>query len=96
MYGDFLLSATCMLAGPHGIKLASFLSLILCKLLCTCVGSTCITIQLAEAKKVFITYILTIKVIYYMFNILYVWIIDSKRRYRVESLNRSKSSSECF
>ena len=70
MYGDFLLSATCMLAGPHGIKLASFLSLILCKLLCTCVGSTCITIQLAEAKKVFITYIiLTIEVIYYMSNI---------------------------
>lgn len=33
-------NVTWMLAGPHSMKLASFRSLILCKLLCTCVGST--------------------------------------------------------
>lgn len=32
-YGDFLDSATWMLAGPQGMKLASFLSRILCRLL---------------------------------------------------------------
>lgn len=35
MYGDFLESATCILAGPQGINWASFRSRILCKLLCT-------------------------------------------------------------
>lgn len=37
--GDLRLIATWMLAGPQLIKLANFLSLILCKLLCTLVGS---------------------------------------------------------
>ena len=31
---------TCMLAGPHSMKLASLRSLMRCRLLCTCVGST--------------------------------------------------------
>ena len=33
--GDFLDRATWMLAGPQGMKLASFRSRILCRLLCT-------------------------------------------------------------
>ena len=40
MYGLRFERATYMLAGPQGMKLASFLSLIRCKDLCTCVGST--------------------------------------------------------
>lgn len=37
--GDLRLIATWILAGPQLMKLANFLSLILCKLLCTLVGS---------------------------------------------------------
>lgn len=39
-YGDFRERATCMLAGPQGINWTSFLSLILCRDLCTWVGSS--------------------------------------------------------
>lgn len=40
MYGDFRDKATWILAGPHGINWASLRSLILCRDLWTCVGST--------------------------------------------------------
>jgi len=40
IYGDFLDKATWMLAGLQSMKLASFLSLILCRDLWTCPGST--------------------------------------------------------
>jgi hypothetical protein len=40
MYGLLFVNATCILAGPHGMKVANLLSLIRSKLLCTSVGST--------------------------------------------------------
>ena len=38
--GKICAVATCILAGPHSMKLASLRSLMRCRLLCTCVGST--------------------------------------------------------
>jgi len=52
-YGDFLDRATWMLAGPHGMKLASLRSRILWRLLCTCKAQRVISFALKMRKVMF-------------------------------------------